>query len=58
MAHTRNDTHSTAPENFRQSYIKLSEADKALITAMMSMGFALLKSVQHVQNNPKQQKGA
>lgn len=58
MAHTRTDPHSTAPENFQQSYIKLSEADKALITAMMSMGFALLKSVQQVQDNPAQQKGA
>lgn len=57
MTHTRNAPHSTAPENFRQSYAKLSDSDRALITAMISMGFALLKSVQQVQENPKQQKG-
>lgn len=57
MTDTRTNPNSTSPENFQQSYIKLSEADRALITAMMSMGFALLKSVQQVQDNPKQQKG-
>lgn len=58
MTDTRTNPHSTAPENFRQSYAELSEADKALITAMMSMGFALLKSVQQVQDNPTKTKGA
>ncbi len=29
---------------------------RATIIAMMSMGFALLKSVHQVQDNPKQQK--
>lgn len=51
MTDTRINPHSTAPDNFRQSYAKLSEADKALITAMMSMSFALLKDVQQVQEN-------
>lgn len=51
MAQTRTDPHSTAPENFRQSYAKLSDSDRALITAMISMGFALLKNVQQVQEN-------
>ncbi len=51
MTDTRINPHSTAPDNFRQSYAKLSEVDKALITAMMSMSFALLKGVQQVQEN-------
>lgn len=58
MTDTRTNPRSTVPENFQQRFANLSEADKALITAMMSMGFALLKSVQQVQDNPKQQKGA
>lgn len=58
MTDTRTNPRSTASENFQQHFENLSEADKALITAMMSMGFALLKSVQQVQDNPKQQKGA
>lgn len=55
MAQTRTNPHSTAPENFRQSYAKLSDSDRALITAMMSMGFALLKNVQRVQENEQKE---
>ena len=42
---------STAPENFQRSYAELSEPNKALISAMLNMSFALLQSVQQVQNS-------
>ena len=40
---------STAPENFQRSYAELSEPNKALISAMLSMGFVLLQGVQQMQ---------
>lgn len=57
MAETRTELHSTSPENFQQSYGRLSEPDKALINAMMRMSFALLTGIQQVQNNANSQRG-
>lgn len=49
---------STAPENFQRSYAELSEPNKALISAMLSMSFALLQSIQQVQNSQGNHNGS
>lgn len=41
---------STSPENFQRLYDELSEPNKAIITAMMNMYFALFCSIQQVQD--------
>lgn len=47
---------STSPENFQRLYDELSEPNKAIITAMMNMYFALFCSIQQVQDVSRKNK--
>lgn len=53
MTETHENIRSTSPENFEKLYASLSESDKALITAYMSMTFALLRSMQQIKDSQK-----
>ena len=54
MNTTQNHSRSTSPENFQRLYDELSESDKALINAYMSMTFSFLRSIQELKDKAEQ----
>lgn len=54
MTDTRDDTNTAMSP--QEVYSRLSESDKAIVSAMLNMSYALLQSVSKAQSNEK--KGA
>jgi len=51
MPNQRDDPRMTSVENCQRLYDRLSESDKALITAWMNMSLALIQTVIQSQTN-------
>lgn len=53
MNNITTDPRSTSPDNFERLYSELTDSDRALINAYMSMTFAMLRSIQQIKESEK-----